>query len=301
MPRPDLADLDAFLAIARAGGFRAAATGLGVSASTLSARLRSLEQRLGVRLLHRTTRSVAPTEAGARLIERLGPALGEVAAALDALNRFRDTPSGTLRINAPSGPAKLQLAPLLGGFLAAHPAIRVELVEQDGFVDIVAGGFDAGVRYGEALAEDMVAVPLGPPQRYVTAAAPALLARDGTPAHPRELLGRPLIAHRFPSGAILPWEFAQGGEELRIAPQGPLVSASAEVALRAAADGVGFVHVFDGFAAPWLASGALTEVLRPWSLGFDGPFLYMPSRRLMPSALRAFVDHLRAQRTLNPR
>lgn len=291
----ELSHLDAFVAVARAKNFRRAAIRAGISASALSAAVRALEDRLGVLLLHRTTRSVTPTEAGQRLLDQLGPALDAVTAAVDAARDLAATPTGRLRINSASGPARLALAGLVGPFLLAHPGITLEIVEDDSFVDIVAAGFDAGVRYEEHLAQDVVAVPLGPPQRFVVVAAPAHLAAHGTPTHPDELRGRPMIAHRFSSGASPPWEFARDGQTLFVPARGPLITSSTDVALRAAADGLGFAYVFDGFAAPWTQRGALVEVLAEWSVRFTGPLIYTPARRLMPAPLRAFIDFVRSR------
>jgi DNA-binding transcriptional LysR family regulator len=185
----DLGDLNAFMVVARAGGFRDGARVSGGSASGLSEAVRRLENRLGVRLLNRTTRSVAPTEAGARLLERLGPALGEVAAALDVVNGFRDRPAGTLRLNVPVSAARLVLPAIVPPFLAAFPDIHLDVIAEDGFVDVLAAGCDAGIRYDERLEQDMIAVPIGPrQQRYATAASPDYLDRRGRPKHPRELL-----------------------------------------------------------------------------------------------------------------
>ena len=222
----DLADLNAFLAVARARGFRDAARATGSSASTLSEAVRRLEARLGVRLFHRTTRSVTPTEAGSRLIERLTPALGEVAAALDMVHLLRDRPAGTLRLNVPVSAARLVLPAILPGFLAAYPDIHVEIVAEDGFVDMVASGCDAGIRYDERLEQDMIAVPIGPRiQRFATAAAPAYLDARGRPTHPRDLLGHACLRGRFSSGATTsPWEFERAGDIVRIESQGPLIA-----------------------------------------------------------------------------
>ncbi|EZP50466.1 LysR family transcriptional regulator [Sphingomonas sp. RIT328] len=201
--KADLADLNAFLAVAKARGFRDAARGTGSGASTLSEAVRRLEARLGVRLLHRTTRSVTPTEAGMRLIERLAPALGEGAAALDVVDRYRDRPAGALRLNVPVSAARLVLPAILPGFLAAYPDIEVEIVAEDGFVDMIASGCDAGIRYDERLEQDMIAVPIGPRvQRFATTAAPAYLAARGRPAHPRDLLDHRCLTARFTSGAL---------------------------------------------------------------------------------------------------
>jgi len=296
MDRLPLDALDAFAAIARHGSFRRAATARGVSASTLSDGLRDLEARLGLRLLHRTTRSLALTEAGAALLERLQPALGEIAAALDVARSTQAEPSGALRINAPTPAIELVLAPLVADFLALHPAVRLEVAAETSLIDIVAKGFDAGVRWGEHLAQDMVAVPLGPPQRYVVAAAPGLVDRLGAPREPADLLGLPCLQIRFDSGAEPPWEFARQGQVVRISPPARLVSGNIALLTQAALDGVGFVATFDGYMDQHLASGRLVSVLDDWCESFPGPFLYYPSRRQPPSALRAFVDFLQDRR-----
>ena len=294
MAEPDLADLDAFAAVARARSFRGAAARRGVSASGYSEAVRRLEQRLGVRLLNRTTRSVTPTEAGERLLERLTPALGEVAAALDAVGSLRDTPTGTLKLNVPTIVASVVLPPIIGAFLKGHPGVTVEVTAQDTFIDVLAAGFDAGVRYEERLERDMIAVPIGPRrQRFASAASPAYLSERGRPKHPRDLLQHSCIAHRFASGRIARWEFERGGETVRIAPTGPLIADSLALELRAAIDGVGIISTFEEFLAGALASGALLPVVPDWWQRFSGPYLYYPSRRHMPAPLRAFVDFIR--------
>ena len=296
----DLNDLSAFLAVAKAGGFRDAARVSSVSASSLSEAVRRLETRLGVRLLHRTTRSVAPTEAGARLIERLTPALAEVAATLDLVNAFRDRPSGTLRLNVPGVAAHCVLPPIIPPFLAAYPEIRLEVVVEDGFVDVLAAGCDAGIRYDERLEQDMIAVPIGPRvQRFATAAAPSYLAARGVPKHPRDLLSHACLRGQFASGAMPLWEFERDGEIVRVDPSGPLVvrlGAAADLALSAAVAGVGIINLFEDWLRPTLDSGALVPVLEPWWQSFSGPFLYFPGRRLVPAPLRAFVDFIKARR-----
>ncbi len=209
----DFSDLGAFVAVARAGGFRQGARASGTSASGLSEAVRRLEARLGVRLLNRTTRSVVPTEAGQGLLERLGPALSEVEAALDVVNTYRDRPAGALRLNVPVSAARLVLPKIVPPFLAAYPDIRLEVIAEEGFVDVLAAGCDAGIRYGERLEQDMIAVPIGPrAQRFATAAAPAYLDRYGRPEHPRDLLGHRCLQGRFPSGAMMTWEFERDGE-----------------------------------------------------------------------------------------
>jgi len=296
--KADLADLNAFLAVAQARGFRDAARTVGSSASTLSEAVRRLEARLGVRLLHRTTRSVVPTEVGTRLIERLAPALGEVEAALDVVNLFRDRPAGTLRLNVPVSAARLVLPTILPGFLAAYPDIQVEIVAEDILVDMVASGCDAGIRYDERLEQDMIAVPIGPRvQRFATAAAPAYLKARGRPAHPRDLLEHACLRGRFTSGMLTsPWEFERDGEIVRIEPQGPLIASVAgavDLLVEVASAGGGIIHLFEDWLVPALASGVLEPVLPEWWQSFSGPFLYYSGRRLIPPPLRALLDFIR--------
>ncbi len=293
----DLNDLSAFVAVARAGGFRDGARASGLSASSLSEAVRRLESRLGVRLLNRTTRSIAPTEAGTRLLERLGPALGEVVAAMDVVNAFRDRPTGTLRLNVPATVARLVLPSIVAPFLKAYPDIRLEVIVEDGFVDVLAAGCDAGVRYDERLEQDMIAVPIGPRrQRFATVASPAYLDARGRPEHPRDLLAHACLRGQFASGAMAPWEFEKDGEVVRINPAGPLVvrlGAAVDLSVSSAVAGLGVIHLFEEWLAPFLAIGALTPVLEPWWQSFSGPFLYYPGRRHLPAPLRAFVDFIK--------
>ena len=297
---PNLADLSAFVAVARAGGFRDAARRMDGSASSLSEAVRRLESTLGVRLLNRTTRSVATTEAGARLLDRLAPALGEVEAALDVVNGFRDRPAGTLRLNVPVSAARLVLPQILPPFLAAYPDIRLEIVAEDGFVDVLAAGCDAGIRYDERLEQDMIALPIGPRvQRYATAASPAYLDRCGRPDHPRDLLAHACLRGRFASGAMNAWEFERDGEIVTVEPSGPLIvriGAATDLAVDAAVAGCGVIQLFEDWLRPHLDSGALEPVLEPWWQRFSGPFLYYPGRHHLPAPLRAFVDFIQAQR-----
>lgn len=295
MAEPDLADLEVFAAVARARSFRSVARLRGVSASSLSEALRRLETRLGVRLLNRTTRSVTPTEAGQRLLERLVPALSEVTAALDVVNGFRDSPTGTLRLNVPGAVARLILPAIVPPFLKMHPGIAMEVSVDDSFIDVLAAGFDAGIRYDERLEKDMIAVPIGPRvQRFVTAASPAYLAAHGRPLHPRDLLRHACIRHRFASGVMLPWEFERDGEIVKISPAGQLVANTIDLEISAAVEGLGVIGTFEGFLEPAVSRGALVPILEDWSQGFSGPFLYYPSRRHMPAPLRAFVDFVKA-------
>jgi DNA-binding transcriptional LysR family regulator len=293
----DLGDLNAFLAVARAQGFRHGARASGSSASGLSEAVRRLEAKLGVRLLHRTTRSVVPTEAGQRLLERLGPALNEVQAALDVVNNFRTLPAGTLRLNVPVSAARLVLPAIVPRFLAAYPEIRLEVDAEDSFVDVLASGCDAGIRYDERLEKDMIAVPIGPRvQRFATAASPDYLDRCGRPRHPRELLKRACLRGRFSSGAIVPWEFEREGEVVKVDPSGPLLvqaGAATDLAVDAALAGSGIIYLFEDWLRPHLNSGALEPVLESWWPRFSGPFLYYPGRRLVPAPLRAFIDFIK--------
>ncbi|WP_334025740.1 LysR family transcriptional regulator [Burkholderia gladioli] len=295
----DLSDLHAFVAVARANGFRGAAQATGISASGLSEAVRRLETRLGVRLLNRTTRSVAPTEAGARLLSRLAPALDEVQSALDVVNGFRDRPAGTLRLNVPFSAARLVLPAIVPRFLAAYPEIRLEVAADESFVDVLAVGCDAGIRYEERLEQDMIAVPIGPRvQRMALGASPAYLDRRGRPAHPRELLHHECILGRFPGRATVPWDFVRDGEKLRIEPAGQLLvelGAAFDLGVDAAIAGTGLVYLFEDWLRPHFDSGALERVLEPWWDSFSGPFLYYPGRRLVPAPLRAFIDFIRAE------
>ena len=293
----ELNDLSAFAAVAKAGGFRDAARIAGVSASSLSEAMRRLEARLGVRLLNRTTRSVALTDAGQRLLDRVGPALGEIEAAVAVVGAARDRPAGVLRLNVPGSVASLVLPTIVTPFLKAYPDIRLEVVVEEAFVDLVGVGCDAGVRYDERLEQDMIAVPIGPRiQRFAAAASPAYLDVHGRPEHPRDLLSHACLRGQFASGVMPTWEFERDGELVRIDPTGPLVvrlGAAVGLAIDAAVDGLGVIHLFEGMLAPHLESGALEPVLKPWWQSFTGPFLYYPGRRHVPAPLRAFVDFIK--------
>lgn len=295
----DLKDLFAFLTVVKAGGFRGGARTSGTSASGLSEAVRRLEATMGVRLLNRTTRSVVPTEAGALLAGRLQPALEEVEAALDVVNRFRDCPAGTLRLNVPTNVSRLFLPPIVTPFLKTYPDIRLEVIVEDSFVDVLAAGCDAGIRYEERLGSDMIAVPIGPRvQRFATAASPAYLDARGRPEHPRDLLRHSCLRGQFASGATPSWEFEQEGEVVRIDPRGPLLvrlGGAVDLAVEAAVDGLGIIQLFEDWLKPYMDSGALAPVLEPWWQKFSGPFLYYHGRRHVPSPLRAFIDFVKAQ------
>ncbi len=301
--QPNLAfemnDLVAFAAVAHAGGFRDAARAGGVSASSLSTAVRRLETRLGLRLLNRTTRSVAPTEAGQRLLDTITPLVAEMKAALDVLNGYRDRPAGVLRLNVPANVARNVLPPILAPFAQAYPEIRVEVMVEDGFVDVLQAGCDAGIRYDERLDQDMIALPIGPrTQRFATAASPAYLAARGVPEHPRDLLGHACLRVRFSGGAMAIWEYQRNGETLRVDPPGQLVvkpAASLDLAVEMALRGAGVVALFEDMLAPHFKSGALVPLLTEWWPEFSGPFLYYPGRRHVPAPLRAFIDFLKSK------
>nr|WP_244981909.1 LysR family transcriptional regulator [Corallococcus exercitus] len=293
-----MGDLNAFVVVARARSFREGARLSGSSASSLSDAVRRLEERLGVRLLNRTTRSVVPTEAGEGLLERLAPALTEMEAALDVVNGFRGRPAGVLRLNVPISASRLVLPHIVPAFLATYPDIQLEVIADDSFVDVIAAGCDAGIRYDERLEQDMIAVPIGPRvQRFATAAAPAYLERHGRPEHPRDLMKHACLIGRFASGATTtPWEFERDGEVVKVEPTGPLivrVGGATDLAVDAAIAGTGIVQIFEDWLRPHLDSGALVPVLEPWWQSFPGPFLYYPGRRLVPAPLRAFIDFIK--------
>lgn len=293
----DLADLNAFVAVARAKGFRSGARKSGSSASAFSEAVRRLEAQLGVRLLNRTTRSVVPTEAGESLLARLVPVMAEMEAALDVVNVFRDRPAGTLKLNVPTSVSRLVLPDIVPRFLDAYPDILLEIISEESFVDVIAAGCDAGVRYDERLEQDMIAVPIGPRvQRFAVAASASYLEQHGRPEHPRDLLNHACLRLRFASGAMVSWEFERNGEKLRVEPTGPLIvqaGGATDLAVDAAIAGSGVVFLFEDWLRPHFASGALQPVLEPWWTSFSGPFLYYPGRRLVPAPLRAFIDFIK--------
>ncbi|XXF10011.1 LysR family transcriptional regulator [Pseudomonas sp. D2-3] len=294
----DIQDLLAFVTVVNAGGFREGARLSGKSASSLSDAVRRMEAGLGVRLLNRTTRSILPTEADQLLMNRIVPALGEVTAALDVVNDFRDRPTGTLKLNVPLSAARLVLPRLITPFLKAYPDIRVEVIAEESFVDVLAAGCDAGIRYDDRLEQDMIAVPIGPRlQRCATAASPAYLDAHGRPEHPRDLLQHACLRGKFPSGAMPLWEYQRDGETISVDPNGPLIvriGGAVDLAVEAAIDGLGMVYLFEDWLRPHLHSGALEPVLEPWWQSFSGPYLYYPGRRYLPSPLRTFIDFVKA-------
>jgi DNA-binding transcriptional LysR family regulator len=292
----DPADLRAFVAIARHQSFRRAADELGVTPSALSHGLRTLEERLGVRLFNRTTRSVALTEAGERLRNRVAPAFQDIADAIEDLNHFRDRPAGTLRINAAHLACHLALLPVLGGFAEAYPDIRIEIVADQALSDIVAQGFDMGIRFGETLAQDMIAVPLGGRVRFAVVGSPAYFERHKRPQLPHDLQGLPCIGFRFSSGSLYRWEFERGAEALSVEVDGPLTVSDQSLMLQPALDGIGLAYVFADQVRDYVAQSRLISVLDDWCPYYPGFYLYYPSRRQMPAASRAFIDYIRENR-----
>ncbi|MCC7268952.1 MAG: LysR family transcriptional regulator [Caulobacteraceae bacterium] len=296
MPPPSLDDIRMFAAVVEAGGFRPAAQRLGLPASTVSDVVRRLEDRLGLRLLNRSTRGVMPTDAGRRLLGGVGPAFDLINEAVGALHDDEASPRGPLRLSVAGIAARYVLPRILPDFISRHPDVRVEVVVDDNVVDIIEGGFDAAIRYQERVAGDMIAVPIGPPvQRLVAAAAPAYLERHGEPRHPNALTEHRLIGHRLPSGVMVVWEFEQGRRTLRVTPSGPLITPSIELRVAAAVAGCGLIYTFADVLRPQLEAGALVPVLEPWWQSFSGPVLCYHGARHTPAPLRAFVAHVGAQ------
>jgi len=293
----DMALLDAVVAVAKAGGFREAARITGSNASRLSDAVRRAEQQLGIRLFHRTTRTVVLTEAGRALMERLLPAMNEVNAALDAVNRYRNMPGGTLRLNVPVSATRLVLPGLVPEFLRRYPDIQLEIVAESSVQDVFRDGCDAGIRYEERLEQDMVAMPIGPrQQRFALAASPAYLAEHGRPAHPRDLIHHRCLRGRYASGIMADWTFSREGKEISVETRGPLVvsvGGAMDLAVEAAIAGSGVIYLFDEWLRPALDNGRLEPLLQPWWLTFSGPWLYYNDRRLIPAPLQAFIDFVR--------
>ncbi|MFZ6646327.1 LysR substrate-binding domain-containing protein [Undibacterium sp. TJN25] len=290
MQLDNLSHLAVFASVARHSSFRKAAADLALSASAVSYAIRTLEDRLGVTLFNRTTRSVALSDAGKRLLERLQPALGDVSNALEEMNSFRATPSGTLRINTSRNAAQQLIAPLMQRFLDAYPDIHLEIVSDDGLVDIVGAGFDVGVRYEEAVPEDMIAVSFGPSHRFVLIGSPDYLKRYGVPHHPDDLHRHECIRYRFPSGAVYKWELAKDGMQMEVDVKGRLTVGDLQLSVHGALDGIGLAFVSDDIVTPLLASGKLVSVMEDWCPPVPGFMLYYPRQRQMSSALRAFID-----------
>lgn len=284
----------AFAKVARLASFTRASAELGVSASALSQTVRALEKRVGVRLLERSTRHVGLTETGRHLLEQAAPALASLQAAIDGLDEARERPAGTLRLNISQTAAEITLLPHLADFADAYPDITVELQCDNALVDLVAGGFDAGIRLGENLSDGMVAVPLGRRMHMATVAAPRYLQGRSLPRSPEDLRGHRCIQVRLPSGAYR-WEYAHKGREFDIETQGPLVANDGAVLLGAARAGVGIACAMEAQVEEDIAAGRLVPLLRPWWPSFPGFYLYHPNRTHMPRKLRAFIDFMRSR------
>lgn len=294
MVRPSLTDLTAFMAVARHRSFRRAADELGAAPSTLSHAIRGLEDRLGVRLLNRTTRSVSPTEAGLQLLDRLGPAMSQLDEALEAVAAFRGGVAGTVRLNAPRLAAAIIVRNILPLMSTRFPDVTVDIVAEGKLVDIVSAGFDAGLRPASMVPRDMVAVPLSKTFRYMCVASPAYLERAGVPTTPDDLRRRRCIGHRLPSGKLYRWEFERGTSALTMDLSASVVLDDEDLMVEAAVGGLGVAYVPGLAAAPALASGHLRQVLAEWTQAAEDVAVYFPSRRAVPPALRAFLDVVRA-------
>jgi len=294
MPRGTVNDLLAFLAVARERSFTRAAAKLGVSQSALSHTIRELEARLGVRLLTRTTRSVSPTEAGARLLHGVGPRFDEIEAELEALSELREKPAGTIRITSGDHAVQSVLWQKLANFLPKYPDIKVEITVDYGLTDIVAQGYDAGVRFGEQVAKDMIAVRIGPDIRFAAVAAKSYFARHPPPKTPQDLIGHSCINLRLPTyGGLYAWEFEKDGRELKVRVEGQLVLNSIFQILNAAVAGLGIAYVPEELVQPHLAKGELRRVLEDWCPYWSGYHLYYPSRRQSSPAFALLVNALR--------
>jgi len=293
MQRGHLDDLVAFVAVGRERSFTKAAAKLGVSQSALSHTIRELEERLGVRLLTRTTRSVSPTEAGERLLQRLGPRFEEIEAEVAGIRELRDKPAGTIRITATEYAADAILLPKLAKLMREYPDIKVEIMIDYGLTDIVAQRFDAGVRSGEQVAKDMIAVRIGPDMRMAVVGAPSYFNGRSEPNKPQDLIEHNCITLRLPHGGLYAWEFEKGGREMRVRVEGQLTYNTTAQMLNAAIAGLGLAYVPEGWVQPYLAKGHLKRVLRDWCLPYSGYHLYYPSRRQPSAAFVLLVNALR--------
>ncbi len=296
MKRVRSTDLAIFLAIANHRSFRKAAVELAVTPSALSHALRAIEERLEVRLVNRTTRGVALTEAGERLFDRIRPAFLDIDAALDDLDTFRGQPYGKLRINAPRAAAKLVLLPIVSRFLKAHPSVEVDIVIDDALIDMVSSGFDAGIRFGESIAADMIAIPIGPRHSFAVVGTPDYFEGRGRPLTPHDLKDHVCIRFRFAGGAFYHWEFERGGIEVEIEVRGPLTLGDQDIMRDAVLQSDGLGYLFEDQVRDEIETGKLVRVLEDWCPYYPGFFLYYPSRRQLPTALRAFIDFVKAER-----
>jgi DNA-binding transcriptional LysR family regulator len=293
MRKPDLAQIHAFAAIAERASFAKAAVHLGVSRSSLSETMRALEEKLGVRLLNRTTRSVSLTEVGERLLDQVRPVLESFDAAMESINVFRDQPAGHVRLTVPRPAAKTVLQPVIAEFLKAHPAISLEIVTDSALTDIVQGRFDAGIRPGHRLEQDMIAVRVGEDARPTVVASPAYLREHDLPKMPAELQAHNCIRTRFGSGALAPWIFEKRGKSIEVTVEGSLIVSDGDLALRAALDGVGIARLPISSVDADIASDRLVPLLEEWKPKSVDFYLYYSGRRQTPAALRALIDFLK--------
>jgi DNA-binding transcriptional LysR family regulator len=294
MRTTDLSELAAFDAVARHRSFRRASEERGVTASAISHAVSNLESRVGIRLLNRTTRSVSLTDAGAMLLAQLSPAFSDIGSALDALNQFRDTPFGKVRINAPNSIAPFVLGPMIGPLIGANPNLELEIVATDRLVDIVEEGFDAGIRLGESLRDGMTAVKIKPRLKFAVVGSPDYFARRSVPRTPAELSEHMCIRNMYPSGVGYPWAFSRNGEEVEVDVKGPVALHDHELMIETALAGVALAYVWEDRARPYVASGRLDSCLDDWIVPEDWLYLYYPTRRYISASLRAVIDALKA-------
>ncbi|WP_377810691.1 LysR family transcriptional regulator [Azospirillum sp. A29] len=293
MRTTDLSELAAFDAVARHRSFRRAGEERGVTASAISHAVGNLEARVGIRLLNRTTRSVSLTDAGAMLLAQLSPAFGEIGSALDALNQFRDTPFGRVRINAPNSIAPFVFGPAMGALIAQNPKLELEIVATDRLVDIVDEGFDAGIRLGESLRDGMTAVRIKPRLRLTVVGSPAYFGKRPVPKVPADLKDHVCIRNLYPSGTAYAWEFSRAGKTIAFEPTGPLSLDDHELMVEAARSGVALAYVWEERARPFIARGELIECLASWCAPEDWLYLYYPTRKHLSAGLRAVIEALR--------
>ena len=295
MIRDELGVLAAFVAVAEERSFTRAPKRLGVSPSALSHAIRGLEERIGVRLLARTTRSVAPTDAGEQLFTRARPAFGDIHQALEQVSSLRDRPAGRVRLLLPRSAAMIALVPKLAQLARDYPDVVLDVTTDNGRVDLVAAGFDAGIQIGEFIQKDMVAVRVSEDLRPAIVGSPRYFASHPRPRHPRDLLKHACINFRLGSSGVYRWEFDKGKRSVTVAVDGPLIVDDAEMSVRAAVDGIGVAFALEQHAAPFISTGKLVRVLEDWCPPFEGYFLYYPSRRQQPAALSALINTLRLQ------
>lgn len=293
MQKSGLLELHAFVAVSIHRSFRRAAIELGLSPSALSHAIATLEQRLGIKLFHRTTRSVSLSEAGEQFLIRIEPALREISAAMEAVSEFRDTPAGTLRLNTSEGAAQMIMTPVVLEYLNRYPDMKVDIITDRSLVDIVAGGFDAGIRLSESVPQDMIAIPISPPIRFAVVGAPHYFANRKKPKVPADLLAHNCIRVRFPSGSLYKWEFEKRGEQQSVDVSGSLTLDSSHLMIEAALQGAGLAWTNEFAANTHIASGKLVRVLEDWTPPYLGLSLYYPPNRHMPAGLRAFINLVR--------